>query len=536
MRRAAPLLWLAIQIGCASPAAPAGPDNPEPGETKETENEKPPIGNQNNPNTAVSGGVGINLSAVNYYATQFPFSNLFLNRDGWMSTDGRTWNTEQADTFPVDADGYALELPYEGEMFQVSAFLPIRPDTFLVTWKGDGELNVQPEVKILDWQDHSLTFDVATARTEALFLRISRSNPADHIRGIEIRGQKTDYGAAFRDSLQGFGVLRFMDWGQTNHSPVAHWSERTTPNQAQGTDHGVAIEHMVDTVNAVGADMWFNIPHKADDDFIQRAAQLIAERLDKKRKVYVEYSNENWNGIFSQVQWEQKQGLAAGLDKFGSYQSDEEAEFWAGMNFAVRRAGFAHSVFRKALGERAVLVLAGQSANSGLNEAILTAYEDERINPAGEKLDALAVAPYFGRTYGDLEEAASLTVARILADADESIEELVTEDTRENRKVANAHSVHLIAYEAGQHVLVTGELQKMDPLVQRVIEANRNPRMGELYRKAHRAWLDAGGELAVYFASCERPGKYGSWGAREYQDQPPSEAPKWAALRAIMQN
>lgn len=547
MRRVATLLWLGVFGGCSAQAVPAAPEKPKPdageqpgdkpGDKPVDENTKPDNGNgtRTDPTTSVSSNIGINLSAVNYYATQFPFSNLFLNRDRWMSTDGMTWDTEMASSIPADADGYALELPAEGQMFQASAFLPIRPDTFVLTWKGDGELTVQPEVKVLDWQENSITFNVPSAREEALFLRIARSNPEDHIRAIEIHGQKQDYGADFRASLQGFGVLRFMDWGATNNSPVVHWSDRTTPNQAQGTEHGVAIEHMVDTANAVHADMWFNVPHKADDDYVQRAAQLIADRLDKKLKVYVEYSNENWNGIFTQVQWEQKQGLAAGLDKLGMYDTDEAAEFWAGMNFAVRRAGFIHGVFRKVLGDRVVRVLAGQSANAGLNEEILTAYEDERVNPSGGKVDALAVAPYFGRIYGEPEEGASLTVARILSDADASIEELVAKDTRENRSVANAHGVHLIAYEAGQHVLLSGELQKQDQLVQYTIQANRDPRMGDLYRKAHRAWLDAGGELAVYFSSCEPAGKYGSWGALEYQDQPPSEAPKWAALRAIMQ-
>jgi hypothetical protein len=367
-----------------------------------------------------------------------------------------------------------------------------------------------------------------------VFIRIERSNAADHIRNLEIHGEH-DYGAAFRDSLKGFGVLRFMDWGATNHSPVAHWSDRTTLNEGQGSEYGVAIERMIDTANAAKAHMWFNVPHQADDDYIQRAAQLISEKLDKRLNVFVEYSNENWNGIFAQVQWEQARGVAEGLDQLRSYGSADETEFWAGMNFSVRRAGFVHSVFRRVFGERAVTVLAGQSANAGLNEAILNAYEDPRINPIGGRPDALAVAPYFGRVYLEPEDA-DITVAQILADAEDSIQELVVDATKENRRVADDHDVHLIAYEAGQHVLIAGGLENDPELVQHMIDANRSPRMGELYRQAHRAWLDNGGELAVYFASCEKPGKFGSWGAREYQDQPQSEAPKFAALRAIMQD
>ena len=87
----------------------------------------------------------------------------------------------------------------------------------------------------------------------------------------------------------------------------------------------------------------------------------------------------------------------------------------------------------------------------------------------------------------------------------------------------------------GQHLVAVGGLENDPDVVDLLIDANRHARMGELYREAHTQWQRSGGELAVYFSSCEAPGKYGSWGALEYQDQPQSEAPKWAALRAIVQ-
>src|SRR6185312_11098551 len=119
---------------------------------------------------------------------------------------------------------------------------------------------------------------------------------------------------------------------------------------------------------------------------------------------------------FSQVQWEQTRGLELGLDELGGgHDSEDAGNFWAGTNFAVRRAGFVHSVFKRMLGQRAVAVLAGQSANPGLNDAILSAYEDAEVNPAGGKLDALAVAPYFGRIYDDPDAADSITVDKILS-------------------------------------------------------------------------------------------------------------------------
>ena len=486
-------------------------------------------------------GVGINLSPVSYYATQTPFSDLFRSRDRWQATDGSTWDTMRADSIPADDAGYPLELPYQGQMLRASAFMPVHADSFELRFQGDGEVSVSGgNAEVTARDAHSLKFRAGPSLTEPVFVRIERSSAKDHVHDIQIHGMRS-YEDAFKSTLRGFGVLRFMDWGATNDSPVQHWSDRTTLQQAQGTERGAAIETMIEVANGAHADMWLNVPHQADDDYVDKAAQLVAAKLDSGLKLYVEYSNENWNGQFSQGEWEQERGVRAGLDRVGAYaqgarDADEDAvAYWAGQKFAVRRAAAVHARFRKQLGEgRVVAVLAGQSANAGLNDTLLSFYEDRAINPLGGKPDALAVAPYFGRIYNeDDDDPDALSVERILKDADASIAERVGEDTRANRKVADAHDVQLIAYEAGQHVLALGALAKDEALVQRIIEANRSARMGELYRKAHRVWRESGGELVVYYSSCQAATQYGAWGALEYQDQPASEAPKWSALQAI---
>jgi hypothetical protein len=502
---------------------PETPQNPQTPQTPQT----------------TSRALGINLSPVNYYATQAPFDDVFRNRDAWISSDSKTWDTEMADSIPVDTDGYPLEIPYQGQMMAAPAFLPIAADSFDITWQGDGDITLTgPELLVTDEGDHSMTFKVGGSMTDSVFLRIVRSNKADHMRAIAIHARTMPYDATFRASLAAFSVLRFMDWGATNDSPIKHWIERTTEGQGQGSVRGVAIETMVDTANMANSDMWFNIPHQADDDYVQRAAMLIGQRLQPKHKVYIEYSNENWNAIFPQVQWEQQRGVEAGLDRIGPNSGgadvdEDAAAYWAGLKYAVRRAAAVHDTFRRVVGkDRVVAVLAGQSSSAGLNDTLLEAYADTSINPLGGKPDALAIAPYFGSVYMEPSDA-KLSVNDILADAEASINELVAQATRDNRKVADMHGMRLISYEAGQHLLATGDLQKDDAFVDRLVMANRSARMGDLYTKAHKAWVDNGGDLAVYFSSCQAPNKYGSWGALEYQGQPAAQAPKWSALNAL---
>lgn len=69
-------------------------------------------------------------------------------------------------------------------------------------------------------------------------------------------------------------------------------------------------------------------------------------------------------------------------------------------------------------------------------------------------------------------------------------------------------------------------------------QANRHSRMKETYRRVLQAWksigLDPEGRGAktfCFFNSTARWDCYGSWGIREYHDQPIDDCPKWQALR-----
>jgi hypothetical protein len=94
----------------------------------------------------------------------------------------------------------------------------------------------------------------------------------------------------------------------------------------------------------------------------------------------------------------------------------------------------------------------------------------------------------------------------------------------------------LIAYEAGQHLLDREGRRTagVSDLMQRFIEANRRPRMGELYQLYYQTWFKNGGGVIATFASVGGPGRFGFWGMKEYLSQPLDEAPKFkATLEAI---
>ena len=148
-----------------------------------------------------------------------------------------------------------------------------------------------------------------------------------------------------------WGLIRGMDWVQTNASPVQDWVDRRRPSHAFATGvlnprapaigfagnraTGVAYEHLVALANATQKDLWINVPHLATDDFVQRLARLIRFGSDgtnpytttqaspvwaplaASRRVYVEYSNEIWSGgdSFAQGEWAQQQADALSISK-----------------------------------------------------------------------------------------------------------------------------------------------------------------------------------------------------------------------------
>ena len=145
-------------------------------------------------------------------------------------------------------------------------------------------------------------------------IRLTPQNPLRNIRvfeGDDPGGQT--FRSAFLDRLAGMSVLRFMDWMNTNNSEVVRWEERPPYARYTQTEGGVALEFMVELANTSGVPPWFTMPHLADDDYVRAFAEQVRSTLDPTLEVYVEYSNEVWNGVFGQFHHAQKEGLRLGF-------------------------------------------------------------------------------------------------------------------------------------------------------------------------------------------------------------------------------
>ena len=105
-----------------------------------------------------------------------------------------------------------------------------------------------------------------------------------------------------------------MDWMHTNSDYLAPWPQRTKPNQdTQARPGGVALEYIVQLCNQLGTAPWINVHHLADDEYVRNLAGFLKSELRPDVTIYVEHSNEVWNGAFPQGKYATQKGKELGL-------------------------------------------------------------------------------------------------------------------------------------------------------------------------------------------------------------------------------
>ncbi len=472
--------------------------------------------------------IGTNLVAVSYYSPQWPFVDAM--KVSRVSSKGFPWDLVAGDqpTPALDPQGYPIGL---GSAQSVSTLMlrgvgeHFPAGEYVVLFEGEGRVE-------LSWDggrarhEHDgegtarFTADV-TPSDNGLILKITRSNARNHVRDLRVimPGFEATYAAQpfhplFLERLAPYAVLRFMDWGQTNRSPITSWSERKLPDyRSQHGQNGVAYELMADLCNRTGKHPWVCVPHLADDDYVRQLAELLRDEVDPGLKVFVEYSNEVWNGAFSQHHDVKKAAAREGLEWYAGY---------------TRRSLRIFDIFEEVFGgtDRLVRVLGAQAGNPWIGQKVCEAL------PGRGQADALAIAPYFGGRLGNRKHwraTRGWSVSEVLDACEADLAEQ-RELMRKYKAQAEAAGLALIAYEGGQHLAAVGEAVDDPTLVELFKEANRHPRMKALYLQHLADWRAAGGGTYVHFNDVFVPQKWGCWGALEHQDSDPAASPKYSAL------
>jgi hypothetical protein len=492
--------------------------------------------------------LGMNLGSVVDWTTSWDFVDVFRMSRTWLtrSVGGSEWDSGMSAEMPTDANGWPTGLPFlasDGANHFAHTLLPA-PEAGGYTLILEGGGRIRLKAQGADTQEFNptgvgtstYTFTVPPGGEGYIYLEMHDSSSSDdYIRNLRLIRpgfagvyQSDPFHPLFLQRLATFANLRFMDWGETNASPLVSWSERTTVDTyTQTRDEGVALEHMVALANTLDQDLWICIPHEADDDYVRQTAALLRDSVDPSLKIYVEYSNETWNGIFEQTSYMQAMGSSLGLDP----------DPWtAGQIFSALRSAQIWEMFEQEFADdsRLVKVLATQSANLSITSARFSALNDPAINPAYNMPDALAVAPYFGQVYtpADIPPAApSYPTLDDILDVDApAMIATAWADVVAQKAVADTQGARLVCYEGGQHFV--GSLgAENDLTLTGILQAvNRDPRMYQRYLEYLDLLHDAGVSMFGNFSYVGDWTKWGSWGVLEDQAQPVVDAQKYQAL------
>jgi hypothetical protein len=512
--------------------------------------------------------LGTNTTGMDDFSTEFTFVDAFRNSRPWVSCTNRVQDTTPQ-PLDLDASGWVHSLPPPDAAGVHCALTRMYWDlsdptrspgafpsgVYTVTFTGTGTLAFAGSVASVDTPTKSGNVTTQTIHVDptlhagGIALIITATDTNDYVRDIQVMlpgfASATDrWHPDFLQSVQNYRVIRYQNWilGQNRGSIGATqdtWAHRPTPNDAQWSVRGVPVEVMVELSNKVHADMWVNIPHPADDNYVTQFATIIAQNLDPTLKVYVEHSNEVWNGIYPQHAFAIAQGRALGL-------CPTLPDAGVAVCYHALRSRQIFDTFQNVFQQnnipqsRLVRVLASFAGSVNVTSTAINFVDPVSHIDTASHVDAIAIAPYFGVLgQAELQRVQNFTPQQLMDDLENNQTApggvpTVMNQVMQHVAIAQQFHIPVVAYEGGQSLGTVGggSLQGDATLEALFLAVNRDPAFGQLYSRYLQRWSDTtGGVLFNHYTNCLRYGPSAYFGSLEFINQPRAAAPKYDALQ-----
>ena len=515
----------------------------------------PPVENPNAPEMAI----GMNLGMVNDWTHAWIFRDAFKLARTFTTRSVNTTTYEFAYNGPpqMDDDGWVTSIPADtinenGETITYWADSILFSQggnpagTYRAEWSGQGEITFgATPIETGTTEDGRSYALLDVAEDQTLFIRINETNPDDYIRDIQLfmpdfNGQSLDmddwqrgsdespFHPLYLERLQPFDTLRFMQWQQVNSDnrdvltvddlrPVSHASQGSTGDRS--IFNGVSVQYQVQLANDLGANAYFNMPHQADDSYVQAFAEYVRDNIHDDAEVFVEYSNEVWNYAF---------GFSANA-WIGEQQELPENEGLSFIDVWAQEARRDFSIWSDVFSgqeDRLTRVAAGQQNNPWLTGQLLESMNGE--------FDAVSSTSYAGLGTSNIDWIDETTTQ------DDIIDWVLENSVPYSLQTQAAHvelaeqyteelgrEIDFVTYEGGSHLDAFGtEYQDLVHSVQ------DNPRFTEVYA----ALLNGMNELGVdmhtqyVFTSQGEATPWGEFGVLHEMDTPLDDAHEYNAL------
>ncbi|WP_445192477.1 hypothetical protein ACT009_00590 [Sphingomonas sp. Tas61C01] len=458
--------------------------------------------------------IGVNVAPSTYYNSERIFANLAQASGGWKDPSAG-WG------YLAESKQNSYGNPLVGGVLALNVPQPVwagKDVAVTCTWLGAGSVRIDGDTRA-GGANNSVSFTwrgKSGAGRPNILVYVTNANATDPFRALDCREPglvaNGQFDQRYVDDMKAFGVLRFLDWSNTNGNPATvTWANRATPEKA-GVD-GLGLEQMIDLANAADSDAWFTVAYNADETYVRNMAKLVHDRLKPGHRAYFELSNEIWNFAFPVATQALNEGIAEKLstDKYSN-----------GLMRYAEKSIWMHKILTEAFADnpsRLVRVVSTQNDNSWTARTIL-AFRD-----TANWVDALATAPYFGHSFYSGANAGVTDVDKLFVSL-EAMRVNALVKANENKAAAAKYGKRFIAYEGGQHIIASAANAATDATMQ------RSPMMYDMYKRFLTDWKAQIGDTMTLYSATGGIGQSGSWGMREYAGQPMAETPK---LRAAME-
>ena len=313
----------------------------------------------------------------------------------------------------------------------------------------------------------------------------------------------------FLNHIKRVQQLRFMEWTSTNNNVTTSWAGRANPATIHDAHLGVSWEDIIALGNETGKAIWINVPAQANDDYVRNLAQLLNTTIKPGIQVYIEYSNELWNGGFQQFGYNSAAARAEIIANPASpLNYDKGGDDW-GFRRTANRTKQISDIFRSIVGDAKMMsiyrpILAGQIVNPYVLQTGLSMIQSVFGAP-NQYFYGLAGAPYFN--LGTLQTQVGLSTTQVLdALAQTAIATPKEAHYESNGALAAWYGLAFLAYEAGADTFGPGSLDAKEA-------ANKDPRIQAINENFLTNWYQAGfSTLNLYTLGADTwATQYGTW-------------------------